>query len=116
MRNQIRGLSRGKQNTQDGASWVQVGDGAMNEITEIVQRIRELAVQASNDTNSVGEREAINQEIKELKKEINMISCNTEFNKHKVFDNDDLIMSVDGSTNYLQVYNATYDNATKDVT
>ncbi|MCI9493287.1 MAG: hypothetical protein HFH42_09205 [Lachnospiraceae bacterium] len=60
MRNQIRGLSRGKQNTQDGASWVQVGDGAMNEITEIVQRIRELAVQASNDTNSVGEREAIN--------------------------------------------------------
>lgn len=83
MRAQIRGLNRGKQNTQEGISWVQAGDGAMNEITEIVQRIRKMAVQAANETNSPAEREAINQEIKELKNEINRISYDTEFNNKK---------------------------------
>lgn len=115
MRTQIRGLSRGEQNTQEGISWVQVGDGAMNEIMEITQRIRELAVQASNDTNSSMEREAIDNEIKELRKEINVISCNTEFNKQKVFDNSGVMLDVQGQCDDLQIFNASYDSTTKKV-
>ena len=52
LRYQVRGLERGQKNTMDGVSWCQVGDGALQEIQEMVQRIRELAVQASNDTNT----------------------------------------------------------------
>ena len=95
MRSQIRGLTRGKQNTQDGISWIQVGDGAMDQIMEMVQRIRELSVQASNDTNSIAEREAINSEIKHLKAEINRVGATTEFNKQPVFQND-VVMRIDG--------------------
>lgn len=116
MRTQIRGLSRGEQNTQEGISWIQVGDGAMNEMVEIAQRIRELAVQASNDTNSELERNAIDNEIKQLRKEINMISTNTEFNKQKVFDNSEVMVDVQGKFNDLQVYNSTYDSGMGRVT
>lgn len=116
MRSQIRGLNRGEKNTQEGISWVQVADGAMNEMMEITQRIRELAVQAANDTNSQDERNAIDNEIKELRKEINMISTNTEFNKQKVFDNSGVTIDVKGEFNDLAVYNATYDDATGQVT
>ncbi len=116
MRTQIRGLSRGEQNTQEGISWIQVGDGAMNEMLEITQRIRELAVQAANDTNSELERNAIDNEIKQLRKEINMISCETEFNKQKVFQNSDIMIDADGEFNDLQVYNASYDSTTGRVT
>lgn len=116
MRSQIRGLNRGEKNTQEGISWIQVGDGAMNEMMEITQRIRELAVQAANDTNSQEERNAIDNEIKELRKEINMISTNTEFNRQKVFDNSGVTIDVKGEFNDLAVYNATYDDATGKVT
>lgn len=112
MRSQIRGLSRGEKNTQEGVSWVQTGDGAMHEIMEIIQRIRELAVQASNDTNSQLERNAIDNEIKQLRKEINTISANTEFNKQKIFDHDGISLNIQGQFNDLQVFNSHYDDAT----
>lgn len=64
MRSQIRGLNRGQKNTMDGISWIQVADGAMEEMSSIIQRIRELAVQGSNDTNTVADRAAIDDEIK----------------------------------------------------
>lgn len=112
MRSQIRGLSRGEKNTQEGISWIQTGDGAMQEIMDITQRIRELAVQASNDTNSQLERNAIDNEIKQLRKEINMISANTEFNKQKIFDHDGISLNIQGQFNDLQVFNSKYDSTT----
>lgn len=115
MRWQIRGLSRGAQNTQEGVSWIQVGDGAMDEITKIIQRIRELAVQGSNDTNTDSDRSAIDQEIKELRKEINKISLDTEFNTKDIFDNSYVSMDVIGSPNDLQIFDASYDDKTGDV-
>ena len=81
MRSQIRGLNRGEKNTQEGISWVQVADGAMNEMMEITQRIRELAVQAANDTNADEDREAIHKELNQLKSEINRTSRETKFNR-----------------------------------
>lgn len=112
MRSQIRGLERGKQNTQDGISWLQVGDGAMKEIMEITQRIRELAVQASNGTNRSDELFSINQEIKQLKVEINRISASTEFNTQPVFDKAEPTLDVQGQFDDLQTYNSSYDDTT----
>lgn len=111
MRSQIRGLTRGAQNTQEGISWIQTADGAMDEIMDMVQKIRELSVQASNDTNSIAEREAINSEIKHLKAEINRVSVDTEFNKQRVFQND-AAMKVDGHIGDLQIFNSKYDDQT----
>ncbi len=116
MRRQIRGLKRGGKNTQEGMSWLQVADGAMSEITSMVQRIRELAVQASNDTNTPEDRGALNSEISELRKEINKICLDTEFNTQDIFDNSYVTLDVEGTPNDLQIYNASYDDATGDVT
>lgn len=115
MRQQIRGLKRGGKNTQEGISWLQVADGAMDEITSIIQRMRELAVQASNDTNTPQDREALDQEVSELRKEINRICLDTEFNTKDVFDNSYVTMDVDGMPGDLQVFDATYDLQTGDV-
>lgn len=116
MRGQIRGLNRGQKNIEEGVSWLQVADGAMQELHDIVNRIRELSVQASNDTNNVEDREAINDEIKQLRAEINRISLNTEFNNQKVFDNSYVSMAVEGTPDDLQVFNASYDSAGNIVT
>ena len=96
MRWQVRGLKRGQQNIQDGVSWLQVADGSMEEISKIIHRIRELSVQASNDTNTQSDRASIDTEIKELKKEINNISRNTEFNTQDIFDNSYVSMDIFG--------------------
>lgn len=115
MRWQIRGLNRGQKNTLDGISWIQTADGAMDEITQIIQRIRELAVQGSNDTNTEQDRAAIDSEIKNLRKEINRISVDTEFNTQDIFDNSYVTMDVIGSPDDLQVFNASYNDATGEV-
>lgn len=84
MRAQIRGLERATYNVEDGISLIQVADGAMQEVTEICQRIRELAVQAANDVNTEEDREIIQEEIDWLKEGINDIGRNTEFNTMKI--------------------------------
>lgn len=84
MRGQIRGLNRGTQNTQDGISLIQTAEGATNEIQDMLQRMRELAVQSANDTNTVDERKTLNDEVTQLKKEINRISSSTTFNGRTV--------------------------------
>lgn len=86
MRNQIRGLEQAQRNTQDGVSMIQTADGALGEVHEILQRMRELAVQASNDTNAGDEREAIGNELAELGKEITTIKDNTKFNGQSLLD------------------------------
>ncbi|MFU7516334.1 flagellin Hag [Clostridium sp. HCS.1] len=81
MRGQIRGLDQASRNAQDGISLIQTAEGALNETHNILQRMRELAVQATNDTNIGDDRVQINKEIKELQSEINRIASQTQFNK-----------------------------------
>lgn len=80
MRGQIRGLEQASTNAQDGISLIQTAEGALNETHSILQRMRELAVQASNDTNVSADRTAIQSEIDELASEITRIADQTEFN------------------------------------
>lgn len=80
MRGQIRGLEQAKANAQDGISMIQTAEGALNETQSILQRMRELAVQASNDTNTESDRGEIQKEINQLTSEINRIGNTTEFN------------------------------------
>ena len=76
MRKQVRGLSRASENCQDGISLVQVADGALAETHAILQRMNELAVQSANGTNSATDRAAIDNEKKELVKELNKKAYN----------------------------------------
>lgn len=82
MRRQIRGLAQANENIQDGINFVQVGEGGMQEIHDILQRIRELSVQAANDTNTAEDRAAIQLEIDDLFVEIDRIAYSTSFNEH----------------------------------
>lgn len=84
MRRQIRGLNQANLNVQDGINFVQVGEGGMQEVHSILQRINELAVKAANDTNSLGDRTAIQFEIDALTTEIDRIAYNTSFNGHRM--------------------------------
>ncbi|WP_425449714.1 flagellin, partial [Dethiothermospora halolimnae] len=86
MRGQIRGLTQASRNAQDSISLIQTAEGAMNETHAILQRMRELAVQASNDTNVTADRTAIADEVKQLENEINRISSQTEFNTQNLLD------------------------------
>ena len=80
MRAQIRGLTRASKNIQEGISLIQTAEGALQEDHSILQRMRELSVQAANDTNTQTDRQAIQDEIDELLKEVDRIAYHTEFN------------------------------------
>jgi len=86
MRGQIRGLEQASTNAQDGVSLIQTAEGALNEIHSIVQRMRELTVQAANDTNVSVDRMSIAKEIYALTSEITRIGSQTEFNTMKLLD------------------------------
>ncbi|MBE2941401.1 flagellin [Anoxybacillus flavithermus] len=86
MRGQIRGLEQAGRNAQDGISLIQTAEGALNETHAILQRMRELAVQAANDTNTTTDRGEIQKEINQLTSEINRIGNTTEFNTQKLLD------------------------------
>ena len=86
MRNQIRGLNRASDNAQDGISAIQVAEGALNETHSILQRMNELATQASNDTNTTIDRTAIQSEIDALTSEIDRIRSTTQFNTQNLID------------------------------
>ncbi len=88
MRGQIRGLNQASTNAQDGISMIQTAEGAMNELHSVVQRMRELTVQAANDTNVAEDRMAIQSEIKQLSEEIDRIAQSTEFNTMKLLNGD----------------------------
>lgn len=80
MRGQIRGLDMAVKNSQDGISLIQTAEGALNETHSILQRMRELAVQAGNDTNTTSDRGNIKDEIDQLVAEITRIADTTQFN------------------------------------
>lgn len=83
---QIAGLNQAQRNANDGISLAQTAEGAMDEITNNLQRIRELAVQSANATNSISDRQALNQEVQQRVDEINRIASQTSFNGLKVLD------------------------------
>jgi flagellin len=86
MRGQIRGLDMASKNAQDGISLIQTAEGALNETHSILQRMRELAVQSSNDTNTTADRGEIQKEIDQLVEEIDRIGNTTEFNTKKLLN------------------------------
>ncbi|AXI10448.1 flagellin [Oceanobacillus zhaokaii] len=86
MRGQIRGLEMASKNAQDGISLIQTAEGALNETHSILQRMRELAVQSSNDTNTTSDREQLQSEVNQLAGALNDISTDTEFNTKKLLD------------------------------
>ncbi|WP_312518665.1 flagellin [Anaerospora sp.] len=86
MRGQIRGLDQATRNSQDSISLIQTAEGALNETHSILQRMRELAVQAGNDTNTDVDRGEIQKEINQLTDEIDRIANTTEFNTQKLID------------------------------
>ena len=86
MRRQVRGLTQASLNTQDGVSFVQSAEGALNEIHDILQRGNELAVKAGNDTNTAEDREYIYAEIEQLNREIDRIASDSQFNEKNIFD------------------------------
>ncbi|WP_214853144.1 flagellin [Exiguobacterium sp. s166] len=86
MRAQVRGLDQASRNAQDGISMIQTAEGALNETHDILQRMRELAVQGANDTNVTQDRDAIQEELTALKSEIDRIGETTEFNKQTLLN------------------------------
>lgn len=93
MRAQIRGLSQASHNIQDGISYVQTADGALEEVHSIFQRIREISVQASNGTNTSFDRLMLDLEIDELKDNAERIFKDTEFNTQKIWDGEPLLVN-----------------------
>ena len=90
MRAQIRALNQGTENAQDGISWVQVGDGALNEVHALLQRMRELTIQSLNDTNTELDRAACQAEFDALQSEVDRIAGTTQFNTQNIFDGHEL--------------------------
>jgi flagellin len=88
MRGQIKGLNMATKNGQDSISLIQTAEGALNESHSILQRMRELAVQSANDTNTDADRTQIQKEMDRLRQELDRISTTTEFNTKKLINGD----------------------------
>ncbi|MED0701297.1 MULTISPECIES: flagellin [Aeribacillus] len=86
MRGQIRGLEMASKNAQDGISLIQTAEGALNETHSILQRMRELAVQSANDTNTDTDRAELQKEVDQLIEEIDRIANTTQFNTKNLLD------------------------------
>jgi flagellin len=98
MRGQIRGLDQASRNSQDAISLIQTAEGALNETTDILQRMRELATQASTDTNTKNDRGEIQKEMDSLTSEINRIGNTTEFNTQKLLNGSKDSANPDGTS------------------
>ena len=98
MRSQIRGLDQAAQNTQDGISVVQTAEGAIEEVGNIVQRMRELAVQGANETNTGSDRAKISEELTQLHEEIDRIAESTQFNGKDLLNGTNTVRVENGHT------------------
>ena len=107
MRKQIRGLTQASRNAQDGISFAQTAEGAMNEVHSMIQRMNELAVQAANGINSTTQCAYINDEVNQLKTEINRIGTDTKFNGMNAFGKS-LMVHVGASSNSVQIKISTH--------
>ena len=113
MRGQIRGLNQASTNAQDGISLIQTAEGALNESHSILQRMRELSVQAANGTETDDDREAVQNEIEQLQSELTRISDTTEFNTMKLLDGSQSGSKVQVSVSKSAAGNLTEEPATK---
>ncbi len=86
LRGQVSGLNKASENAQNGISLIQTAEGALNESHSILQRVRELAVQSANDTNTTDDRAQIQKEVDELAKELTRISDTTQYNGQNLLD------------------------------
>ena len=105
MRSQIRGLDQASQNTQDGISVVQTAEGAIEEVGNIVQRMRELAVQGANETNTGSDRAKISEELTQLHEEIDRIAESTQFNGKDLLNGKNTVR-VENGHNIVQAGNS----------
>lgn len=105
MRAQIRGLQKGSQNVQEAISFCNVAEGALNEVHDILGRIKELAVQAASDTYVFEDREAIEAEFDQLKDEINRISKTTEYNTMRIFDDGEFKIEFSDEFCPIKIFN-----------
>lgn len=108
MRGQINGLNQASSNAQDSISLIQTAEGALNETHSILQRMRTLAVQSANDTNTTTDRTAIQSEINQLTSEVNRIANTTEFNTKKLLNGD--LQGVSDFQKAIQKADATFAN------
>ncbi|AOL93638.1 flagellin N-terminal helical domain-containing protein [Porphyrobacter sp. LM 6] len=112
MTSQIRGMAQGIRNANDGISLAQTAEGALNEVTNMLQRIRELAVQAGSDTYGATDRDNIQVEVDELTAQIGQIVTNTEFNGVTLFDGSTATVTILAGANDVD----TVDLALEDLT
>ncbi|NOU99473.1 flagellin N-terminal helical domain-containing protein [Paenibacillus planticolens] len=114
MRAQIRGLDQAQRNAQDSISLIQTAEGALTETHSILQRMKELATQAANDTNTADDRGEIQKEINQLTAEINRIGNTTEFNTKKLLNGDisekSGVVTIDKTTNPFNAGTTTISN------
>ncbi len=96
MRAQIRALDQSVRNINDGINYVQVADGALSEVQDMMHRMNELAIQSANDTNTASDRNAIDKEFQQLKAQMDQIFETTEFNTKKIWDDTGLNKVVSG--------------------
>ncbi len=115
MRAQTRGMQQGQRNAQDGVSMLQTAEGALNETHNILQRVRELAVQAGNTTLSTSDRQAIGEEMVALRSEIDNITTRTRFNGQTLLDGS-LSVSVNAGATDLDTDTYVNGGATTSVT
>jgi flagellin len=101
MRGQIRGLNQASNNTRDAISLIQTAEGALSETHSLIQRMRELSVQAANDVNAAADREAIQSEIDQLTKEVDRIGNDTEFNTKKLLNQGNASVSAADQQNLI---------------
>ncbi len=99
---QIRGLNQAIRNANDGISYAQTAEGGLSTATSALQRIRELAVQSANDTNTASDREAINNEVQQLIAEVRRIANSTQFNGQNVLDGTSSSLSFQVGANQNQ--------------
>lgn len=107
---QIRGMQQGIRNANDGISLAQTAEGALNEVTNMLQRIRELAVQAGSDTYQSSDRTNIQVEVDELTAQIGQVVANTEFNGITLFDGSVATVTVLAGANDVDTVNLTLDD------
>lgn len=110
MRGQIRGLNQASRNAQDAISLIQTAEGALNETHSILQRMRELAVQSSSDTNTTADRTQIQKEVTDLIAEIDRISTDTEFNTQKLLNGSVPAFTIQVGSNASQSISVTFAN------
>jgi flagellin len=108
---QVNGLNQAVRNSNDGVSLAQTTEGALNETTHILQRMRELAVQSANDTNNSNDRASIQAEVAQLKEEIDRIADTTNFNGNKVLDGNFLMRDLQVGANVGETISVNIDGA-----